>query len=91
MLKAVVALLVATTVAAFTAVIFSLDAVARTGADRPAPRRSRRRRLAHDHTSRAREQRALQATQARSRRTPRLAQAHKPYDATLPPLQAGES
>ena len=91
MLKVVVALLVATTVAAFSAVIFSLDAVSRASAAdnrepsaaAPAP--------THDHDHAASQSGGLVShAGAKPDDAEAIAKAHKPYDATLPPLQAGE-
>ena len=91
MLKVVVALLVATTVAAFSAVIFSLDAVTRANAadnrepaaaaPAPAP--------AHDHAA-SQSNGLVSYAGAKPDDAEAVAKAHKPYDATLPPLQAGQ-
>ena len=94
MLKVVVALLVATTVAAFSAVIFSLDAVARaSAADKDTvlgdPVALTTPAATHDHA--ASESNGLVSyAGAKPDDADAVAKAHKPYDATLPPLQAGQ-
>jgi nitrite reductase (NO-forming) len=89
MLKAVVALLVATTVAAFSAVIFSLDAISKaSAADDPEPVAAAPA-ATHDHA--ASESTGLVSyAGAKPDDAEAIAKAHKTYDATLPPLQAGE-
>jgi nitrite reductase (NO-forming) len=93
MLKVVVALLVATTVAAFSAVIFSLDAVSRASAadkdtilaERVA---STTPAATHDHAA-SQSNGLVSHAGAKPDDADAIAKAHKPYDATLPPLQAG--
>ena len=93
MYKVVVALLVATTVAAFSAVIFSLDAVSRaSAADRDTilaePVATTTPAATHDHAS-SQSNGLVSYAGAKPDDADAIAKAHKPYDATLPPLQAG--
>src|SRR5262245_38340058 len=95
MYKVVVALLVATTVAAFSAVIFSLDAVSRASAAdhdtvlaEPAAVATP---AMHDHNHAASQSNGLVSyAGAKPDDADAVAKAHEPYDAKLPPLQAGQ-
>ncbi|HSL66413.1 MAG TPA: multicopper oxidase domain-containing protein [Gaiellaceae bacterium] len=95
MLKTVVALLVATTVAAFAAVIFSLDAISRASRSEPAATvelaAAKAPASEHaDHSSASGTQGLVSYAGEKPENADALAKAHKPYDATLPPLQEGE-
>ena len=92
MVKAIVALVVATTVAAFAAVVFSLDAVSRASnpkLEAAKPAAAAPSEHSSDHSPEPGTQDLVSYAGVAPDNATELAEAHEPYDATLPPLQRG--
>ena len=87
MIKLIAALVVAAALAAFTAVIFSLDAVSRAGAKAPAPSAEA---PVVDHARSSDAGPLVSYAGAKPENAEDVATAHEPFPAELPPIPAGD-